>query len=79
MSANLPDVLLLRECAEQLLCCQGHAKPPVEEGFPADALRFRQAGRDLGLESCELGLYVDRRHYVFVTKTMPLWSSYHGW
>jgi hypothetical protein len=32
VSADLPDVLLLRRRDEPLLCCQGHGQPAVEDG-----------------------------------------------
>ena len=42
--AQLLNVLLLRGCAEELLCCERHGEPAVKEGFPSYALSLHAAG-----------------------------------
>ena len=49
--AQLPDVLLLRGCAEELLCCERHGEPAVKAAFASYALRLQQAASDLGLKT----------------------------
>jgi hypothetical protein len=55
VSAELPEVLLLRGCAEALFSCERHGEPAAEESLPSDALRLQEAADDLGLECCQLG------------------------